>query len=221
MIPLSGNRTFRYAFISSQPGKYEIPPFQFSYFDPGNNNYKTVSTTATTVEISNEEKKNVINAVNEKRKESIANKNAKASRVAVGIVILLVIIVVSYWLVKKDKPGPVVSQELIIPASPDEGLAEIRNQIHISDQEFCRTLHQLIWNYIGQRLKLEGSAKNKEILFTRLKKENVSDEIVARLQKIITDCEMRIFTGAEVEIDKNKMLNESKEILEKINQALL
>jgi hypothetical protein len=123
--------------------------------------------------------------------------------------------------VKKDKPKLAASQELIIPPSPDEGLTLIRNQPDVSDEEFCRTLHQFIWNYIGQRLNLVGSAMNKEILFARLKKENVSDEIVESLQKIITDCEIRIFTGAEVEIDKNKMLNESKDVLKAINQALL
>ncbi len=221
IIPLSGIRTFRYAFISSQPGKYEITPVQFSFFDPGRNNYKTVSTTATTVEISNEEKKNVINTASEKRKESIANKNARASRTAVGIVILLVIIVVSYWLLKKDKPNPVPSQELIASTSPDKGLLLIRDQIHVSDPEFCRALQQFIWKYLGQRLNLEGSMANKEIFFARLKNENIRDEILVSLQKILSDCEMRIFTGAEVEIDKNRMLNESKDVLEVINHALL
>lgn len=216
-LPLAGSRTFRYAFICNQSGLYHLPAVNFSFFDPRNNNYKTVSTTTIPVEISNEEKKNTISV---ERKESIAGKNAVASRVAAGIVILLVILVLTYWILHKDKPAPAVKKVIAAPPTVDEILAPARNHIYISDKEFCTLLQQLIWKYLGDVLGLAGSSVNKEILFSRLKQEGVKDEVIAKLQKILSSCDMGMFTGASHGINKDNMVIETKEVLEEINSRL-
>ena len=215
-IPLTGSRIFRYAFICNNPGFYQLPPVSFSFFDPRNNIYKSVSTTAKQVEVSNEEKKNIITA---ERKESIAGNNARASRVAAGIVILLVIIVLTCWILHKEKPAHAVRQEKTALPSIGEELATMGHLIKLSDKEFCTGLQQFIWKYLGNRLNLEGSGVNKEILFSKLKQEGVEDAIVTKLQKILTDCEMGIFTGAALGINKDKFLTEAKEVLEAINPS--
>jgi BatD DUF11 like domain len=217
-LPLAGSRTFRYAFICNNPGLYQIPSVNFSFFDPRNKIYKTISTTTTQVQISNEEKKNTIPV---ERKESIAGKNARASRVAAGIVILLVIIVLTYWILHKEKPAPAVKKEMPAPPSVDEILAPARDLINVSDKEFCTVLQQFIWKYLGDRLGLDGSTINKEILFSKLKQEGMKDEMVTNLEKILTDCEMGMFTGAALDINKDRMLIEAKQVLEAINQSLL
>ncbi len=216
-LPLAGSRTFRYAFICNNPGLYQLPSVSFSFFDTRNNTYKTISTTTTQVEISNEEKKNTLTA---RRKESIAGKNARASRVAAGIVVLLVIIVLTYWILHKDKPAPAVKQEKTALPSIGEELATMGHLIKLSDKEFCTGLQQFIWKNLGNRLNLEGSGVNKEILFSTLIKEGVEDAIVIKLQKILADCEMGVFTGAALDINKDKALTEAKEVLEAINPRL-
>lgn len=217
-LPLRGHRTFRYAFICNSPGLYQLPPVELSFFDPRNNIYKTISTIATPVEITNEEKKSS-KAI--EKKESIASKNARASRVAAVIVFLLVIIALTYWILHKEKPVPVVKQEKASLLSIDEELTSMGHLIDLTDKEFCSGLQQFIWKNLGSRLDLEGSVVNKEILFSKLKKERVGDEIVSNLQKILTDCEMGMFTGAALDINKDKMLAETKEVLGSIHRSLL
>ena len=215
-LPLEGSRTFRYAFICNKQGVYHMPSVNFSFFDPLKKFYKTVSANEAQVEISNEEKQNIITVA---RKETIAGKNARASRAAAGIVIFLIIIVLTYWILHKEKPAPVVKKEMAVPLTLDEILAPARNLINVSDKDFCTLLQQLIWKYLGARLGIEGSAVNKEILFYKLKQEGVKDEIVTNLKKILSDCEMGMFTGAVIEINKDKMLAEAKEVLEAINSS--
>jgi hypothetical protein len=217
-FPLAGSRTFRYTFICNRPGLYHLPAVNFSFFDPHNNTFKTVSTKVEDVEISNEEKKNTATA---ERKESIAGKNARASRIAGGIVILLVIIVLTYWILHKEKPAPSVKNEMTVPPSVDEILAPANDLIHVSDKEFCSSLQQFIWKWLGVRLGLEGSTGNKEILFAKLKRKGVKDETVANLQKILTDCELGMFTGATLDINKDKMLTDTKQVLEAVDRSLL
>ncbi len=221
-FPLAGSRRFRYAFICNQPGLYHLPVVNFSFFDPRNHVYKTVSTTAIPVEIGKEEKKNTFLEMNRRavRKESITSKNAVASRVAAGIVILLVIVVLTYWIFHKDKPAAPEKKLITAPPTVDEILAPVSNHIHASDKEFCTGLQQLIWKWLGDRLGLAGSSVNKEILFSRLKQEGMKDEVVAKLQKILSSCDMGIFTGASGDINKDKMLIETKEVLEEISSRL-
>jgi hypothetical protein len=217
-LPLAGSRKFRYAFICNNPGLYQLPPVRFSFFDPRNKTFKTVSTIATQVEVSNEEKQNIVTT---ERKESIAGKNARASRVAAGIVILLVIIVLTYWVLHKEKLTSAVKKEIVAPSSVDEILAPVRNLINVSDKEFCRALHQSLWNYLGERLDLGGSEINKKTLFSKLKRKGIDEAVVSGLQKILTECEAGMFTTAALDTNKDDMLKEVKEILESINRKLL
>ena len=218
-LPLEGSRAFRYPFICNQPGLYHLPALSFSFFDPRNHMYKTISTTAIPVEISKQEKKTTLLEMNHKagRKESIAGKNALASRVAAGIVILLVIFVLTYWILQKDKKPTVVKNA---PPTIDEMLAPVMNPIHDSDREFCVLLQQLIWKWLGNRLSLAGSSMNKEILFSRLLQEGVKEEVVGKLKKILSSCDIGIFTGASSDLNKDNMLKETKEVLEGINSRL-
>jgi hypothetical protein len=217
-LPLTGSKIFRYPFVCNNPGLYQLPIVNFSFFDPGTNSYKTVSTSATQVEISNERKKHTQKA---ERKESIADKNAKASKVAGGIVILLVIFVLTYWILRKDKSTPAVMQELKYQPSVDESLMPLDNVTNVSDKEFCTKLHQILWEYLGNRQSLEGSGLNKENLFSKLELEGVKDEIVTNLQRLLTECEMGMFTDAALEINKEKLLTEAKEVLEAIHNSVL
>ncbi len=217
-FPLSGSRTFRYTFVCNHPGRYQLPPVNFSFFDPHSNGYKTVTTASSSVEIGNEEKKEPIHA---ERKESITAKNSRASRVAGGIIILLVIIVLTYWIMHKEKPAPSVQKEKIVLPSVGEGLAPMRDLIDLSDKEFFTGLQQFIWKHLGNRFDMEGSLVNKENLFSGLKQKSVDDRIIADLQKILTDCEMGMFTGASLDVNKEKMLADVKVVLEAIDRLLL
>ncbi len=48
---LTGTKTIEYNFIPRYPGKFTIPPVEFSYFDTRSNSYKTVSSPAYTLDV--------------------------------------------------------------------------------------------------------------------------------------------------------------------------
>lgn len=43
-VPLRGTKIFRYGFLSSQPGIYQIQPVIFSFFDVKKNKYQIIKT---------------------------------------------------------------------------------------------------------------------------------------------------------------------------------
>jgi hypothetical protein len=52
-FPLEGFRIFRYPFIASKPGNYELPAIRFSFFESNAKQYKTASSLTQQVLVSN------------------------------------------------------------------------------------------------------------------------------------------------------------------------
>ncbi len=215
-LPLTGSRAFRYAFIGNNPGLYQLPSVNFYFFDPLNNTYKTVSTTTTRVEISNEEKKNTITA---ERKESIASKNDKASRIAAGIIISLVLLILIYWIRDKKAPVAVVTENKIVLPTVDEMLTPAYSVINSSGKEFYTSLHQCIWNFFGQHFNLSGSEINKQMLKVKMNESGLLPATATRLILLLEDCESGIFTDV-AEDNKKELLEQAERILAEINLYL-
>ncbi len=57
VMPISGDKTFEYVFLSHQPGQVTIPAVQFSYFDIAAKAYKTISTQPITLSVAKESKR--------------------------------------------------------------------------------------------------------------------------------------------------------------------
>jgi len=217
-FPLAGRRVFRYAFIGSKAGQYQIQPVSFSFFTPGKKTYKTVLTNITTVKISNEEKRNTITAP---QKVSIADTNARTSRVAAGVVILLVIIVLAYWVMYKHKPAPVVKTEMANAQSVEEIFNPARKFIHTSDQEFYAALYRSVWNYLGSRFDLSGSDMNKLVLAEKIKKAGIPGEITQPLFLLIELCETGKYTKVNLSEDKEKLVSQAEELMRKMESYFL
>src|SRR6185295_9274790 len=56
-VPLTGQRRFRYIFLSNKAGRYTIPPVSFSFFDLNTKSYRTVLSKALTVFVKEKVKK--------------------------------------------------------------------------------------------------------------------------------------------------------------------
>jgi len=76
-------------------------PVSFSFFNIDSNKYKTISTSTVEVSINNKEKKNL---VVEEHKTSIAEKSEQSARIAGGIVVTLVLLILVYWIFIRKEP---------------------------------------------------------------------------------------------------------------------
>lgn len=215
MVPLTGSRIFRYPFVCSSPGSWQLSPVSFSFFDTDSNSYKTVTSNEIRFVVSREEKKNIVVLEN---KSSIADKNARASRIAAGIVLLFVLTALLYWLKNKKDPPPAIVEETV-PARFEELLQPATQLLEETDKEFYTELHHLLWQYLCNRFGLQGSGVNKETLITKLHGDNIDEQWIRRLQHILIICEAGMFTNASLGNDKSKLVNDTKELLDEMNSA--
>ncbi len=211
-VPLAGTKTFRYSFVSSRPGTYKLPVIKFSFFDPDTNRYKTVAADPVSLIISNKEKSSVVPVA--EQKEPIGAINKRASFIAAGIVGLLLLGVLLYWLFQK-KPAKTSAEEkpVIVYPSAAELLQPARLLVPAADKEFYSALQQAVWNYVSPRLRLTGSNMNKQVLAMKLAERDYPS---AALLQILEQCEAGMFTNATLGEDREILLEKTKSVLESI-----
>ena len=217
-VPLKGSRFFHYPFTCSNPGTYIIPPVSFSFFDTDSNSFKTVSTPALQVTVSNEEIKKEAPDV---QHSSIAGQSKKASRTAVIIVVALVLLVLAYLgFVKKEKPAPEFMPEKQVLSASSDLLQPASKSITGEPDIFYNELRSAIRIFLQQRFRLPGSTMNKKDIELAMNDKGVAATAIAQLLNILSQCETGIFTGASMSDDKNALWVQTKEILEQIEMSL-
>ena len=210
--PLSGSRTFRYPFVCTQEGDFEIPVIGYAFFDPDSNQYKTVTTKPVRFLVKGELVKEV--KAGEKKK-SISNINSKASLVAGGIVAGLFLVVLGYWLFRKKEPM-LVSEDAVLVNAPsvEEQLQEATQLAQHNDPAFYKELHRVIWEKLGQYFGLEGTNLKKTTLFSILAEKEINTEMISAINHILTECEAHLYTTASLESDKEQLLADARKVLE-------
>ncbi len=215
IAPIKGQKTFRFQFISSSPGSYSLAPIIFSFFNPDNNSYKTLSVTIGDVVIANREKERPSLAPVTK-KRSINAVNRKASIIAASIVIGLVLIVLLYWILKRKEPEKVfipVIEKAPVPSAA-QALEPVREELQSEGKIFYSRLYHAIWAHLGQVFNLAGTSLSKQTLNVRLKEMGYGPR--EELMRIIEQCEAGMFTNAMLTDDREAMLLQLTDLLQQL-----
>lgn len=215
-VPLSGERSFRYAFASGQPGAYELPAVAYEYYDTDSNRYKTISTKPIKVAVSNKEKEAV---VEQPKKTSIKAINKKVSLIAAGIIVMAVIITLVYWLRQKKEvvKEPLPGEKLPVRISVEELLQPAVLMIPAADTDFYKALQQATWKAMEQHFVLNGN-HSKAALISLLKKQETAQADIDALTSLLSQCEMGIFTNAELGEHKETVVENARELLKRITE---
>lgn len=217
-VPLTGERVFRYPFVCAGAGNYILPAVSFSYFDKDSNSYKTLSTEKIPLTVINRDRPQL---PQEEHKISFAEQNERAARTAAFIAAAAVLLILVYWIaVSKDKKKYTETAAI----KPDNTSVDALLQpayVATSENEFYQTLQSAIWRFAAQRFGLAGSGMSKQVLGTKMK-EAIPDSFLAiQLTAILEKCEAGIFTRALLAENREQLLQQAREALEKTDAALL
>jgi len=218
-IPLAGERTFKYAFLSSKQGKYFIPPISFSFFHVKTRTYKTVSTKPLDFVVnSNYKKEKKINAVLVP-KSSRGKFNLWIVGLATLVLIIALVLLSRFNSAQKSK---IVPQQLQVIDAPqtrpiEELLKPAEPVMHDDGKLFYAELHHSIWNFLSQKLNLLGSQLNKTDLSKNLVARGMDSSKIEELVNLIHQCEVGLYTNAEIDVNKNEIFENAKRILRDID----
>ncbi len=221
-VPLTGERRFRYTFLSNKPGQYTIPPVSFSFFDLRTKSYKTVASRALTVFIKEKIKKEQLPAV----PEAVDQGNQLKWWLTLASLAMLLIGI--FVLVRRRQTKTNEYEELNkldvaadVPATAEEILLPASSSLDKDNRVFYRELDRSIWNYFKDRFPDSNISMSKSDLAAILNRKAVKPELVSKLMAIIHQCETGIYANAEISVNKSELLEKTKAILSSIDKDLV
>jgi hypothetical protein len=137
-----------------------------------------------------------------------------------GVGGLLVIAGVFYW-VRKNKPASTKQSSLENTSSTISVVRILQPAYTFSeadDKTFYTVLRNCIWEFFSLHFGLTGSRMNKGVLAKTMDEREVSTNDKKHVLEILDQCETGIFTNAQSNTDRKKMLEEAKEVLKRLNE---
>jgi len=201
-VPLTGERRFRYIFLSNRPGQYTIPAVSFSFFDLGTRSYKTVDSKPITFFVKEKTKKEQLNVI----PAAVDQGNElKWWWIAASMAIFTVVI---FTLIRRRQTMTNRYDELKklevppnVPVTVEQILTPARSSLDKENKILFGELHRAVWNYFQDRLPGHRNLSKSE-LTAILDLKGVKPGLINQLVTILHQCETGIYTNAEMNVNK-------------------
>ncbi len=234
-VPLRGDKIFEYSFSAQSPGNYTIPPVSFSFFNPGTETYKTITTKAIPLKIlkgnmtkyfagpglqTSTEPQQATNWL--KVKLLIA---AMAGLLAFGLII---------WFTKRKsrlkQAGEIqvenVSEEMdtFISNATYNQLNPLEKTEACLDSEVCFEFYALLnkelKTFLAAKFSLNEPEINSRKIINAMDKSGIENSTILQLQQLLQDIEWMLYTPFERNEKMNEVYFRAQEIIQSINTSL-
>ncbi len=229
-IPISGSKTFEIPFTISNAGKYSVPSVNFSFFNPNNKTYKTISTKEIKFFItkgSGIAKKN-LSLKKVTNQESLLDK-LLSKRIVFSILLLIGMIVSFIFMRKKNKKmlleSLVIEKEIpeisILKEEKTTKLETNKNHLEKTTacfsndicKEFYTILNKELREFISTKYSLDKNAINTNTLSAILDKHHVDNNLVLRTQQLLKNIEWQLYTPFERDEKMKEIYGTALEII--------
>lgn len=234
VVPISGSKTFEYSFSADAPGEYTLPAINFSYFDPVDGAYKTISTKPFPFTVTKATGPPVIENTPISNKETVTGINRIFTNrwwiiVFIGIVVLAGLLI---W-VKKDKAivtepnSPVVKDDREAKLESIVETSAINQQNPLLKTEEClyqdnctgfyALLNTELKDFLAKKFAVHSFEINTRSIATIMDRQNMSNDTVLQLQKLLEEIEWQLYTPFERNEQMNAMYQQAQDIIQLIN----
>ncbi len=239
-FPLSGSKTFMYTFSSKSIGIHTIPPISLSYFNQGTNQYQTIQSSACSFEVFKAGmKKNLPIPPAVPSDSTMIRKGFNYQHVIIFIgdhagwlfIICALFSLILYLLfrnlqLKKAATAPVTLEPIpeaigpLEPLLPPDPFALARELVGNKNYEdFYREITRVLYQEIGARFDIAGSALNKNNIQDLLIAAGWTHDMVDQLNGVLFDCEVRLYTPGQQEIDVLAVLERAEQVLQQVEKS--
>ncbi|MDH6308416.1 hypothetical protein M2451_000727 [Dysgonomonas sp. PFB1-18] len=240
---LSGTKTIEYMFIPRYPGKFTIPPIEFSYFDPRSNTYKASSSPSYTLDVDKDPNagKNVSTSYSNQRDVEVDQdiRYLKTGNISfkdpqsffVGslpywlwyIIPLLLFILFSIIYRKQIKANADIAlmrtKKANKVATKRLKLAKQYLQSQKKDN-FYEEILRAVWGYLSDKLTIPVANLNRENIETELLKYGVGDDLISQFMNILDTGEFARYAPSESGDAMDKLYNDTVEAIGKMESTI-
>jgi len=222
--PISGSKTFDIPFSVSTAGLIEIPAIRFSFFDEKKKSYQTLTTETLQLHVTAAVKRKVSTQA---PATVTSQSNAQWIWVA-GAGGLLLIVGSLFFFVQREKrlavkPALAMDEPALV-VKPIKTVAEfLHPAVAVKEgwhqKQFYTLLMDALQQFLTDRLQLSEQIVNNSVITDALKQHQWTD-LATQFQQIISECEMRVFSGVEMDDAKDQLLLSSIEFMKETDKRI-
>lgn len=213
--PLAGSKTFSYRVSSKDIGTFQVPPVQFSYFNPAQNAYRTTSTEAVTINVSKNRKtlREVFSRVG-KTSPGFPRQYYFFAVLVVGIVGWLVYQI--FFAGRKARVAKPAGNNAPTAATTNP-FEEVDNALALGDRkEFYGKLQDLLWKIAAEECGMRPSGLSKQNIAAHLRARNVSEDVIADFRMVLNECEWALYTPDSTASDMIAMRQKAEKLYDQL-----
>jgi hypothetical protein len=239
-FPLKGSKTFVYTFSSKAIGIHTILPVSLSYFNPVANQYQTIQSSASSFEVSVAELKKNLPIPPAESSDSIRIRKGFTNHpviifmrdhsgwllITCSLFFMIIYLVFQNWQLRNSDSAPIPVEPippataLLEPPPPPEPLVLARELVENKKYEdFYREITRILYQEIGTKLDIPGSELNKNKIQDLLIVRGWTQEMFDQLIGVLYDCEVRLYTPGQQELDVLTVLERADKVLLQIEKS--
>ncbi|OFX19265.1 MAG: hypothetical protein A2041_06405 [Bacteroidetes bacterium GWA2_31_9b] len=243
-IGATGNKTFEYLIIPRHPGNFNIPKFEFSYFDTRTNNYKVLSAGDYQIIVDKSLSDTSITVTNSFNKEDIKFlgkdirfiKKGESNLKEKGLFlfgsgkfylyyIIIILLFGVYVFIRKKNIQENANIQLVRNKKANTFARKRLQKASLfmkqnQKEEFYEELVRALWGYISDKLSIPAANLSKDNARSRLQSKNVNSESIEQIINIIDRCEYARYAPVSENTQMDVLFNDSVDIISKLQQQL-
>ncbi|MDD5529768.1 MAG: BatD family protein [bacterium] len=239
---IAGQKVFKIILVPQREGKFEIPPVNFSYFDPSIGGYKTLTTgnlslsvSAGTksqayvaspdgqpVEVVGQDIQYIKTELNLNKEDNYFYKNKIFLFIQILPLLALLIAFVSAKRKERLLTDKAYARAVGADKTRKKGLAKCQKALTKGiSKEFYDEVHRILIGYISGKLNIPAPALTTDVAMNRLKEKNIDEELLKRFHNLLSTCELAKFGLGELKNEEmNKNYKELTELLTEFSKKL-
>jgi len=241
---ISGSQTFEYLIIPRKPGKFEIKPITFSYFDLSKKRYVTLTSPAYTLDVekgTGESSTVTYSGVSKEDIKYIGSdirhiKNPPFMLQQTGtfffgsplffilliVPVLLFIILLFYWRKQEvRRSNTILMKNRKATKVARKRLKKAENFLKARQQEpFYEEISQALWGYLSDKFSIPLASLSSDSVQEALQGKQMREELIHQFIETLNNTEYARFAPGEKTLIMDKIYNEALDIISKIEKEL-
>ncbi len=231
---ISGSKIITYPITPNTAGDYTIPPMAFTFYNAQTGKYVTLNTEAYKLNVKQGKGGGSlarmpisdIHDINTKPLKDISL-NSQPMLLSVGYwsmyaAPLMAFIGIAFWRRREDE----LSKDTVLLRNKRANKVALKRlttaQKHLAQKQekaFYEEISKAVWLYLSDKLNIPLSALSHEMANEAMMHKQVPADLMARTQRIVTDCETALYAGYSGTQQMNNTYNEAIDIISKLEDC--
>ena len=229
---LSGSRTFEWIITPQTQGEYDMPAFDYTFFDPASGQYVTVKSNPIHIKVGkplhNTSAKSDVKELNSDINHIMRNTRLKEAGsdtfggwlfwaclfVPIAAAATVIVVIRRRQDIEGDEASMKMQRANKLARKRMKNAEKLLNDDN--DDLFYEEIYKALWGGIADKFGIQQSLLSSETVRRHLESRNVDEELIERIMKTLSDVDFARFAPNDSGSKKQRIFDEATNTLSKI-----